>query len=58
MNTPYQAVRGKLSPMDSREAYVTGPALNGRVCPVASFYSYEEAARYALRRNAGANHEA
>ena len=47
----YRAVRGKLSPNDSRAAYVTGPDLTGRICPVASFWSMEEAESYAANAN-------
>lgn len=47
MTARYIAVRGKLDRDDARAAYVTH---DGR--PVASFWFYEEAVRYAARCNA------
>jgi hypothetical protein len=43
----YEAIKGKLSRDDSREAYVTGPTPSGRTAPLASFWSLEEAKRWA-----------
>lgn len=43
---PYSAYKGKLAYNDSREAYVTGPDLTGRICPIASFWSVDEAIRW------------
>lgn len=51
MPPKYTAVRGKLAQDDAREAYVTGPTLDGRIAPIASFWHYEEAVRYAEKRN-------
>lgn len=46
----YTAVRGKLAVDDARAAYVTGPTKEGRIAPLASFWSYEEAVRGARER--------
>lgn len=44
----YTAVRGKLSKDDARVAYVTMPVgINGRIAPIASFWSFDEAVRWA-----------
>lgn len=43
----YTAIAGKLSPGDSRSAYVTGPTLTGRIAPIASFWQYAEAVTWA-----------
>lgn len=47
----WTAVRGKLSGEDAREAYVTGPAGDGVIRPLASFWNFQEAVRYAKQRN-------
>ena len=55
MKTPlYTAVNASLGVGDSRKAHVTGPDLNGRICPVASFWTFEEAVAWAKARNAEA----
>lgn len=41
----YTAIEGKLDPGDSRAAYVTAAG-----SPVASFWSFEDACRYAAKR--------
>lgn len=46
----WTAVRGKLARDDAREAYVTGPAADGMIRPLASFWSFQEAVRYAKHR--------
>lgn len=48
----YTAVKGKLSPQDSREAYVTGPTLHGRIAPLASFWYFADACAWARRQHA------
>lgn len=45
----YTAIRGKLAPDDARAAYVTGPTLSGRIAPLASYWSFEEAVAGAKR---------
>jgi hypothetical protein len=51
-NVPkYTAVNAPLGMSDSRKAHVTGPDLNGRIRPVASFWSYAEAVSWAADRN-------
>lgn len=49
---PYTAHKGKLDRDDSRAAYVTGPCLNGRIAPVASFWTLADAERWASQKNA------
>ena len=43
----YEAVEGKLDRQDARSAYVTKTLSDGRRAPIASFWNYEEAVRYA-----------
>lgn len=43
----YTAVEGKLDPQDSRAAYVEGPAIDGTIRPLASFWYYSEAVAWA-----------
>lgn len=43
----YEAVEGKLSKDDSRSAYVTKTFPDGARRPIASFWWYEEAVRWA-----------
>ena len=51
-NVPkYTAINEPLNMSDNCKAHVTGPDINGRVCPVASFWSYEEAVAWAAERN-------
>jgi hypothetical protein len=52
--TLYTAVLGKLGRDDARAAYVTGPTSDGGIRPIASFWRYEEAVRYANEHNAKA----
>lgn len=48
MKTPlYTAVNASLGAGDNRKAHVTGPDLNGRISPVASFWTFEEAQAWA-----------
>ena len=47
----WTACRGKLSRDDAREAYVTGPAGDGVIRPLASFWNFQEAVRYAKQRS-------
>lgn len=45
----YTAVDGKLAAGDYREAYVTGPTQDGRIAPLASCWSFDDAERLARR---------
>lgn len=47
----YTAIEGKLSTEDARAAYVTGPAGDGVIRPIASFWSYAEAVAFARKRS-------
>jgi hypothetical protein len=43
----YTAIKAKLAQDDARDAYVTGPCESGRIAPLASFWRWEEAVRWA-----------
>jgi len=47
----FTAYRGKLSNDDARSAYVTGPTISGRIAPLASFWYFEDAVRWAKEQH-------
>lgn len=51
----YEAVHGRLAHDDSREAYVMGPTLSGRIAPLASFWRWEEAKAWAKEQHGRAS---